>query len=159
MKKWALRCLWRNSIVNSARVHDWTPWMRWLLVMPTNLTHAHLLGYHVFEPVESFYLVTAYVFGNFNKAVLITTRNEVGARLYFHRRVWFWSQGGCLVREGAWSRGCMVPGGCIVLGGVWSRAGECMVQGGLVWGVLVETLPGDGYCCGRYASYWNAFLF
>ena len=19
--------------------------------------------------------------------------------------------------------------------------------------------PGDGYCCGRYASYWNAFLF
>ena len=25
-------------------------------------------------------------------------------------------------------------------------------------GCLVETLP-DGYCCGRYASYWNAFLF
>ena len=21
------------------------------------------------------------------------------------------------------------------------------------------TLPADGYCCGRYASYWNAFLF
>ena len=21
------------------------------------------------------------------------------------------------------------------------------------------TPPGDGYCCGRYASYWNAFLF
>ena len=20
-------------------------------------------------------------------------------------------------------------------------------------------LPADGYCCGRYASYWNAFLF
>ena len=23
---------------------------------------------------------------------------------------------------------------------------------------LVERPP-DGYCCGRYASYWNAFLF
>ena len=22
-----------------------------------------------------------------------------------------------------------------------------------------QTPPGDGYCCGRYASYWNAFLF
>ena len=27
-------------------------------------------------------------------------------------------------------------------------------------GCLVETPPPqDGYCCGRYASYWNAFLF
>ena len=25
-------------------------------------------------------------------------------------------------------------------------------------GCLVETPP-DGYCCGWYASYWNAFLF
>ena len=30
--------------------------------------------------------------------------------------------------------------------------GVCLVPGG------VET-PRDGYCCGRYASYWNAFLF
>ena len=37
-------------------------------------------------------------------------------------------------------------------GGAWSR-GVCS------WGgCLVETPP-DGYCCGRYASYWNAFLF
>ena len=26
-------------------------------------------------------------------------------------------------------------------------------------GCLVETPPQDSYCCGRYASYWNAFLF
>ena len=41
---------------------------------------------------------------------------------------------------GAWSRGwgCLVPGGCLVRGG-----GD----------------PRGGYCCGRYASYWNAFLF
>ena len=24
---------------------------------------------------------------------------------------------------------------------------------------LADTPPADGYCCGRYASYWNAFLF
>ena len=37
-------------------------------------------------------------------------------------------------------------------GGAWSRG---------VWsgGCLVETPLPDGYCCGRYASYWNAFLF
>ena len=39
------------------------------------------------------------------------------------------------LKGGAWSRGVPGRGGC-----------------------LVETLP-DGYCCGRYASYWNAFLF
>ena len=61
------------------------------------------------------------------------------------------SKGGCLVPgRGAWSgesllRGGLLPGGC------------------LVWGVLLAGVPGgdppDGYCCGRYASYWNAFLF
>ena len=41
------------------------------------------------------------------------------------------------------------PGGGLVRGeGVWSGRGLC----------LVETPP-NGYCCGRYASYWNAFLF
>ena len=25
-------------------------------------------------------------------------------------------------------------------------------------GVLADTPPADGYCCGEYASYWNAFL-
>ena len=72
-----------------------------------------------------------------------------------------WSCGGFCSGGGAWSRG--VPG----LGGVCSG-------GHLVWGVVpgpggvsapggwggcpVET-PQDSYCCGRYASYWNAFLF
>ena len=36
----------------------------------------------------------------------------------------------------------MVPGVCMVLGGAWWRLP-----------------PPDAYCCGRYASYWNAFLF
>ena len=53
------------------------------------------------------------------------------------RIAWSW---GCLVRGGAWSRGM-----CLVLGGVCSR----VVPGGD---------PPESYCCGRYASYWNAFL-
>ena len=59
------------------------------------------------------------------------------------------------VHRGVYSRGVpggsglggLVPGGCLIPGG-------CLVPGGY----LVET-PWDGYCCGRYASYWNAFLF
>ena len=60
--------------------------------------------------------------------------------------------GGVPAPRGACSGGCLVPegvsalGGCLLLGGVCSR-GVC----------LMET-P-HGYCCGRYASYWNAFLF
>ena len=44
--------------------------------------------------------------------------------------------GGCMIPGG----GCMVPGGCMVQGGWWRP-------------------PPDGYYWGRYASYWNAFLF
>ena len=40
--------------------------------------------------------------------------------------------GGCML-----GGGCLVPGGC--LGGWWRP-------------------PRDGFCFGRYASYWNAFL-
>ena len=67
--------------------------------------------------------------------------------------------GGCMVwggawsQGGAWSRGVCVPGpgGCVCL--VW---GVCLVPGGVAswW-----RPPRDGYCCGRYASYWNAILF
>ena len=46
----------------------------------------------------------------------------------------FWSQGGCLVP--GW-----VPGPRGV------RSGGCLVDD-----------PPDSYCCGRYTSYWNAFL-
>ena len=66
--------------------------------------------------------------------IIITARNEVGARFYFHRRLWFCPRGGGVSALGEGSRG-----------GACSRGG------------LVETLR-DGYFCGRYASYWNAFL-
>ena len=83
------------------------------------------------------------------------------------------STGGAWSWGGSWSRGCLVGGvhgpwgawsggarfwgvpglrGVCSQGGAWSRG--CLLLGG----GLVETPP-DGYCCGRYASYWNAFLF
>ena len=47
-------------------------------------------------------------------------------------------------------------------GGTCSR-GRCLLQGvacsrGHLHRGGVE-IPREGYCCGRYASYWNAFLF
>ena len=62
--------------------------------------------------------------------LIFTAHNEVGARLYFHRRQWFCPRG-----EGgrAW------PGGvCVAGGGVCGRGIRSM--------------------SGRHASYWNAFL-
>ena len=56
------------------------------------------------------------------------------------------------------------PGGCLLGGGGLVGPGGCLLGGGLVLGGsgpgYVETPPpqADGYCCGRYASYWNAFL-
>ena len=43
---------------------------------------------------------------------------------------------------------------CLAAGG----GGACSGGGVPGLGGLLET-PLDGYCCGRYASYWNAFLF
>ena len=51
-----------------------------------------------------------------------------------------------LFTGGVCSQGVPGPGGGVfALGGCWS-------QGGAWW------RPPDGYCCGRYTSYWNAFL-
>ena len=41
--------------------------------------------------------------------------------------------------------GACSQGGCLLLGGACSRGEE-------------TPCPADSYCCGRYASYWNAFL-
>ena len=48
--------------------------------------------------------------------------------------------------RGAWSQGVSCRGGCLV-------------RWGCARGVPGGDTPRDGYCCGRYASYWNAFLF
>ena len=79
----------------------------------------------------------------FQFLMLFTARNEVGARLCFHRRVWFCSQGGCLPQcmlgyppgtdpPPPRSRHPLPP---------WRRA---------CWEIRSTR--------GRYASYWNAIL-
>ena len=56
---------------------------------------------------------------------------------------------GCAWSGRVWSRGCLVREGSGAGGpGSWG------VGGGAPW-----RPPDDGYCCGRYASYLNAFLF
>ena len=94
---------------------------------------------------------------------LVLPANEVwGKVIFLHLFVILFTGGvpglgGCLVLGGAWSQGGAwswgvpgprgVPGlGCVPgPGGVWS---------GGAWG----RPPRDGFCCGQYASYWNAFL-
>ena len=66
--------------------------------------------------------------------------------------------GRCLVRRESG------PGGCLVPGGVWSwgvpaQANACLGGSASGGGGAWWRPPRDGYCCGRYASYWNAFLF
>ena len=72
--------------------------------------------------------------------------------------------GGCLLPGCACSWGCLFWGvtvlvGCLLwgvpdLGNVCSRGVPALGGGG--GGDCPP--PVDGYCCGRYASYWNAFL-
>ena len=58
-------------------------------------------------------------------------------------------------RGGAWSRRGACSGGCL-LWGVPAPGGGCLLPGGRGPG---GDSPRDGYCCGRYASYWNGFFF
>ena len=94
-------------------------------------------------------------------------------RLCFYTCLWFCSQVGCYpsmhcrwypsmsCSAGGWLLQSRVP----ALEGVCSRGvpalGGCLLWGVLIPGGCMETpLPkADGYCCGRYASYWNAFWF
>ena len=88
----------------------------------------------------------------------VTIRNEVAKVMFSQACVCPWGggvpgPGVCLLL-----RGCLVRGVSALGGGVCS--GGCL----LCWvGIpaCTEADPPqrDGYCCGRYASYWNAFLF
>ena len=69
------------------------------------------------------------------KCIIVTTRNEVGGKVIFSQASVILSTGG--------GRGVPGPGKRQGLrrGGAWQTPP-----------------PPDGYYCGRYASYWNAFL-
>ena len=58
-------------------------------------------------------------------------------------------------RLGVWPGGCPGPGP----GGLAWGVSRPRPRGGVSQHVLRQTPPSaDSYCCGRYASYWNAFL-
>ena len=88
-----------------------------------------------------------------NLRCFITARNEVAKVMFLHVSVILFmgvvvSQHALqVVSQHALKQGVPAPGG------ICSRG--CLLPGG------VETPPpeAEGYCCGRYASYWNAFLF
>ena len=72
--------------------------------------------------------------------IFMTARNEVRARLNFHRHLRFcpqgWEWGSLLPGGGAWSQGVSAPGGGVPApGGAWSRGGAWF------WGV-----PGPRGC-------------
>ena len=117
--------------------------------------------------------------------LLVTARNEVGARLCFYTCLWCCSPGGwypCMhcrwyhqhalqqVLEGVVSRHALqvsrpTPRGKAEgsgLGGLQAHTQGVSrstprrgVYPNMHWG----RPPPNGYCCGQYASYWNAFLF
>ena len=98
----------------------------------------------------------------------VSLSQPLSANYYRPQRSWgkvIFSQASViLLIRGVW---WLAPGGCLLLGG-----GGCLVPGGVVTGPRGVPPPGgaprgggvpggdprDGYCCGRYASYWNAFL-
>ena len=80
------------------------------------------------------------------KCILVTVRNEVAKVMFLQVSV---------CPRGVWSGG--VPGlGGVRTRGVYSWGGVPGLGGSAPRGCLVWA---DGYCCGRYTSYWNAFLF
>ena len=92
----------------------------------------------------------------------ITARNELAARLCFHRCLWFCSQVGvCVAGRGmhggglcGGGRGCAWQGTCVV--------GRCVAEGHVLGGACISGgIHGrrDGHFSGRYASCCNAFLF
>ena len=80
----------------------------------------------------------------------VTVRNEVAKVMFL--QVCVCPRGGGLLL------GVPCPRGSAPGGGV-PGSGGCLVLGGGI-PACTEADPSrrDGYCCGRYASYWNAFL-
>ena len=92
------------------------------------------------------------------KCILVTVRNEVAKVMFLHLSVC--PQGGvCL--SACWDTnppppGADPPGSRHPLEQTLpprADTPQCRHPPG------AGTPPADGYCCGRYASYWNAFLF
>ena len=69
-------------------------------------------GYYLMKPLRWFVVQYSQLFLFWK--LFVTTRNEVGASLYFHRRLWFCPQG------------VPAPGGCLLPGGVPAPGGSAL---------------------------------
>ena len=100
---------------------------------------------NVLELDTSGKVVTAVaVFLLFESIYFYRPQTKLGARIYFHRRL--------SVRGGISVQGVSVRVGCL-------RPGESLSGWGVsVQGGLCQGDPPVRVTCGRYASYWNAFL-
>ena len=78
---------------------------------------------------------------------IITVRNEYAKVMFLQASV-------CPRRGGVPGPGGLVLGGCLVPGGSAPGGGI-----GVPACTEADPPPRDGHCCGRYASYCNAFLF
>ena len=93
----------------------------------------------------------------------VTARKRSLRRLYFYTCLSFCSQGRGVSRPRPRERLGVWLGGCLGLDPGWgSWQGVCVqvqAQSGVCIPAWTEAdPPADGYCCGSYASYWNAFL-
>ena len=91
--------------------------------------------------------------------LIFTVRNEVAKAMFLQA---FVCPRGLSAPGGVSALGVSAPGGCLLLGGVCSGGVSALgVSAGGGGGCLLctEATGRDGHCCGRYASYWNAFLF
>ena len=95
---------------------------------------------------------------------IFTVRNEVVKVMFLHVSVPACFAGGipaCLA-AGLWGRSALgdACSGGSAPGGMPAPRGVCS-WGVCSGGVCSRGCPpkADGYCCGRYESYWNAFLF
>ena len=100
-----------------------------------------------------------------NDVILVTAHKRSLQRLCFHTCLSSCSQGGGGIPA------CIAGLQAHTQGGSWGVwPGECLLANtrgespdahkgeypSMYWG---RHPPADSYCCGRYASYWNAFLF
>ena len=93
----------------------------------------------------------------FNVHIITACKHSL-RRLCFYRCLSVHGGGGVWSQVEVPASGGVCSGGGLVLRGV-SCPGRCLVPGGcLLLGGPGGDTPRDGYCCGWYASYWNAFL-
>ena len=124
------------------------------------MAHAHCMGPG--PRMMGFYIMlcTVHTTQGQGHGTIVTVRNEVAKVMFLQVPVCPRGGGGYPSMPCRWYP--IMPcsrspgGGCLLLGGGCLLWGWCLLRGGVDGDTPASA---DGYCCRRYASYWNAFLF